>query len=362
LTHSNTVVVKAFDVKQPYQHCSYFSQLMTQPTAFQYSNKELLEATESATLEELKAYVSRIWSSGKGLALVQGNLHDEEALMLVKTIDKALDFHPISAGEYPPELEPLPLPQIAARSIATRLLISEPNDENSNAASYVTIQSLSEDPKEHVMIELISSIVSESFYEDLRTRQQLGYIVSSGVRPVGKTKTLGFIVQSSTAKAEKLTIEIMKFLDNIRGKALERLSKGDFAIFVKSLIDRKTEPDKQLATEVTRNWAEIASGRLEFDRAQREVAALLSIEKEDLLQFWDTFYMMDGRRILVTEMIPQTGVASSQAPAKSTGYIPSLNSISKSSGLVLGIDDIQRYRDEREKMLLAGIEKLEIQS
>jgi hypothetical protein len=68
------------------------------------------------------------------------------------------------------------------------------------------------------------------------------------------------------------------------------------------------------------------------------------------------FYVMDGRRILITEMIPQTGVASSQAPAKSTGYIPTLSSISKSSGLVLGIDDIQRYRDEREKMLLAGLE------
>jgi insulysin len=266
LTRIRTVdVVKAFDVKQPYQHCSYFSQLMTQPTAFQYSNKELLEATESTSLEELQAYVSRVWSSGKGVALVQGNLFEEEALTLVTTIDKALGFHPISAGEYPPELEPLPLPQSSANAMATRLSISEPNEENGNAASYVTIQSLSEDPKEHVMIDLVSSIVSESFYEDLRTRQQLGYIVSSGVRPVGKTKTLGFIVQSSTAKAEKLTKEILKFLDNIHGNVLEKLSRGDLAVFVKSLIDRKTEPDKQLATEVTRNWAEIASGRLEFD-------------------------------------------------------------------------------------------------
>lgn len=312
-----------------------------------------MDATESATLEELKEYVSRVWSSGKGLALVQGNLFEEEALTLVATIDKALGFQPISSGEYPPELEPLPLPQTAANAMATRLSISEPNEDNGNAASYVAIQSLSEDPKEHVMIELVSSIVSEPFYEELRTRQQLGYIVSSGVRPVGKTKTLGFIVQSSSAKNDKLTKEIMKFLDSIREKFLEKLPKGDLAVFVKSLIDRKTEPDKQLATEVTRNWAEIASGRLEFDRTQQEVAALLSVEKEDLVEFWDQFYVRDGRRILITEMIPQTGVASSPAPSKSTGYTPTLSSISKSSGLLLGIDDIQRYRDEREKLLIA---------
>ncbi|KAG7356829.1 insulin-degrading protein [Nitzschia inconspicua] len=341
----------AFDFKQPYQHCSYFSQLMTQPTSFQYSNKELLGATESATLDELKDYVGRIWSSGKGMALVQGNLFEEEALALVATIDKALGFKPIDADDYPPELAPLPLPQSPANTLGTRLTISEPNEDNGNAASYVAIQSLSEDPKEHVLIELVSTIVSEPFYENLRTKQQLGYIVSSGVRPVGKTKTLGFIVQSSSAKNEKLTKEIIKFLDGIRENYLEKLPKGDLAVFVKSLIDRKTEPDKQLATEVTRNWAEIASGRLEFDRTQNEVAALLSIEKEDLVEFWDRFYMRDGRRILVTEMIPQTGVASSPAPPKSTGYILTASSISKSSGLVLGIDDIQKYRQEREKLV-----------
>lgn len=324
---------------------------MTQPTAFQYSNKELLDATESCTLEELKEYVNSIWSSGKGMALVQGNLYEEEALTLVATIDKALGFQPISAEAYPPELVPLPLPQSPSNSIPPRLVISEPNQDNGNAASYVAIQSLSEDPKEHVLMELVGSIVSEPFYESLRTKQQLGYIVSSGVRPVGKTKTMGFIVQSSSAKNEKVTKEILKFLDSIRPNFLEKLPKGDLAVFVKSLIDRKTEPDKQLATEVTRNWAEIASGRLEFDRTQKEISALLSIEKDDLIDFWDRLYTKDGRRVLITEMIPQTGVASSPAPLKSTGYVPTLTSLSKSSGLVLGEDDIQKYRDEREKLV-----------
>merc|ERR1712086_110444 len=185
------------------------------------------------------------------------------------------------------------------------------------------------------------------------TRQQLGYIVSAGVRSVGKTKFMGFIVQSSTAKNEKLTNEIMKYLDNVRPKYLENLGKGDFAVYVKSLIDRKTEPDKQLATETTRNWAEISSGRLEFDRAQREVAALLDLSKEDLLEFWDNIYVNDGRRVLITEMIPQVGPTSSPKPPTSTGYSP-LNpssTDSKSSSLVLGIDDISIYRRDRAGLL-----------
>ncbi|KAL3902900.1 MAG: hypothetical protein SGILL_010650, partial [Bacillariaceae sp.] len=325
------------------------------PTAFQFTNQELLDATEAATLGDLMEYVSSIWTSGKGVALVQGNVEEKEAQTLVTTIDKALGFQTIPANEYPPELEPLPLPQSPANAMATRLSITEPNEENGNAASYVVIQSLSTEPKEHVLIELVSSIVSEPFYEELRTRQQLGYIVSSGVKPVGKTKTMGFIVQSSTAKNKKLTEEIIKYMDKIRTD-LEKVKKGDFAVYVKSLIDRKTEPEKTLAAETTRNWAEIASGRFEFDRTQREVSALLSLEQEDLLEFWDHFYVKDGRRVLITEMIPQVGVASSPAPSKSTGYTPSSMSVAKSSGLVLGIDDIQRYRSEREKLLSTSVD------
>jgi insulysin len=122
-------------------------------------------------------------------------------------------------------------------------------------------------------------------------------------------------------------------------------------VYVKSLIDRKTEPDKQLATEVTRNWAEIGSGRLEFDRTQREVAALLDVTKTDIIDFWDRFYLQDGRRVLITEMIPQVGAASSAAPPKSTGYASVQAASTESSGLVLGIDDIQRYRQDRQRLV-----------
>ncbi|MGK3734324.1 MAG: insulysin [Bacillariaceae sp.] len=232
-------------------------------------------------------------------------------------------------------------------SINLSLHWSEPNAENSNAASYVAIQSLSEDPKEHVMMELVGAIVAEPFYEELRTRQQLGYIVNCGIRLVGKTQSLGFIVQSSTAKNEKLTNEIKQYLDTIRPKFLEKIGDAELAVYVKSLIDRKTEPDKQLATEATRNWAEIASGRLQFDRPQREVAALLDLTKEDILDFWDNIYLKDGRRVITTEMIPQVGATSAPLPPTSTGYTPSSASTNKSSGLVLGIDDIKIYRQNR---------------
>lgn len=347
----------AFDVKQPYAHCAAYTNLAMQPEKFLYSNDELRKANDEATLDDLISFTSSVWASGKGLALVQGNIDRSEALSIVSTVDRALGFKAISSDEYPPELSPLPLPVIKKRAIPTKIKAAEPNPSNGNAAVQVVLQSLSEEPKEHVLMELLSAIVSEPFYDELRTKQQLGYIVSSGIRAVGKTRYMAFIVQSSVATTDKLTTETLKYLDRVRASLLEKLNNGDFAVYVKSLIDRKTEPDKELSQEVTRNWAEIGSGRLQFDRVQREVGALLDLKKEDLLEFWDTFYVNDERRILITEVVPRVGSASSSSPPLSFGYKDGEVQVSDGSGeLVLGLDDIQKFRMDRAAIASTAID------
>jgi insulysin len=335
--------LSAFDVSQPYAHASYYAYLTLQPRGFQYTNAELRDAVRKATLPDLQAYSKELWSSGKGEALVQGNVDEKEALTLVNTIDKTLGFKPIRSKDYPPRLMTLPLP----REVPTRLTIAEPNPSNANSAAHVVLQSLGRNEKSHVLIEILSAIVAEPFYADLRTKQQLGYIVSSGLRAQEQTRTIAFIVQSSVQPVAKLTYEILAFLDRFEIK-LADLSKADFAVYVKGLIDRKTEPDKQLAVEVTRNWSEIAAGRLQFDRTQREVEALLDVKKEDLLTFWKTIYSEDLRRVLITEIVPREGPASSSEPVSSMGYARGMPNTD--GALQLGIDDIQPFRKNREDL------------
>lgn len=340
--------LSAFDVKQPYAHASYYAQLSLQPRRFQFSNAELRDETRKLTLPDLNSYLETLWATGKGEALIQGNLDETEALQMVKSIGDIIPFKPIPSDQIPPHLQALPLPQSSADVVPTRLLIAEPNPYDENAVSHIMLQSMDESVKGHLLIELLSSLVQEPFYNELRTQKQLGYIVSSGLRAVGESRTLSFIVQSSVATADKVSIEIIKFLQSVEEKILMKLSKADLAVYIKSLIDRKTEPDKDLSVEVTRNWNEISSGRLQFDRLQREAAAALNIEKDDLLTFWRTLFAGNGRRVLITEVIPREGSASSARPPLSTGYEP--NDLYM-DGLVLGIDDLSAFRRDREKLL-----------
>jgi len=228
--------LSAFDVQQPYTHAGYYAQITLQPRRFQYTNKELRDATRKTTLPDLVSYVNSVWSTGKGEALIQGNYDEAEALDLVKSIGDVLPFKPISENEYPRRLEALPLPTSDALVLPPRLLISEPNPSNENSVSYVMLQSLGPSDKDHVLMEILNSVVEEPFYNELRTTKQLGYIVASGVKAVAATRTISFIVQSSVAPSDSLTIEILSFLDKVESNILAKLSKIDFSVYVKRCV------------------------------------------------------------------------------------------------------------------------------
>jgi insulysin len=161
--------LSAFDVRQPFAHAAYYATLNLQPPRFQYSNAQMRDAARTTTLPDLVAYAKELWTSGRGQALVQGNFEKEEALDLINVIDKSLGFHTIPDSEVPPQLEPLSIPALPKTSTTPRLFISEPNLSNGNSASHVMLQCMEPGVKDHVLIELVSAIVQEPFYADLRT-------------------------------------------------------------------------------------------------------------------------------------------------------------------------------------------------
>lgn len=158
--------------RQPYFHASYYAQLLLQPTRFQFPNSELRDQTRSLLLPDLISYAKELWSRGKGEALIQGNFDESEALAMVKSIGDALPFKPIPESEVPALLEALPLPPTESSLVPARLAIAEPNPANENSVSYIMLQSLKKDEKSHMLIELISSIVNEPFYDELVSEER----------------------------------------------------------------------------------------------------------------------------------------------------------------------------------------------
>lgn len=85
---------------------------------------------------------------------------------------------------------------------------------------------------------------------------------------------------------------------------------------------------------------------------QREAGALLDVRKADLEEFWESLYSSAERRMLITEIVPNSGPAASRKPPKTTGYATKAPE-KESTGIKLGIDDIERFRKDREMFLEA---------
>lgn len=334
----------SFDFQQSYAHAIYNGNLVLQPRNFQYTNDDLRAAIKKVTLSDLTDYVKIIWSAGKAEALIQGNLNEKEALQFVDLLDSTLSFKSISSSEIPVNLKPLKIPITQPQDSPLRIVTLEPNPSNSNAASQVQFQCLDPTVNAHVIVDVIGVILSERFYEDLRTKQQLGYIVSCGVKTLSESRNLSFLVQSSTTPVEKLTSEILKFISNAKRNYLEPMTPSEIESLTKGIILRKTQPDKKLASEATRNWNEIATGRLQFDRREQEARALLTLRKDEILNYWDKYILGEGngRGMLVSENIPLKGPASSKQPPRSfKSHGPNL----------LGVDDIPTFREDRENTM-----------
>lgn len=87
--------------------------------------------------------------------------------------------------------------------------------KNFKPANYFSLKIFStggvQEDNSNVFIDLVSQILSEPCYNVLRTQEQLGYIVFSGVRKANGAKGLRILVQS-TKHPEYVEARIDKFL------------------------------------------------------------------------------------------------------------------------------------------------------
>ena len=157
-----------------------------------------------------------------------------------------------------------------------------------------------------LILELFSQIISEPCFNILRTKEQLGYIVFSGIRRAAGIQGFRVIVQSHR-HPEYLDTRIEALLRHIREYIVE-MSDDDFIRNKEALADRRLEKPKKLSTLSSKFWLEILSKQFNFNRDRIEVEELKSVTKEVLLDFFDThlFHESNLRRKISVHVTSMT--------------------------------------------------------
>ena len=93
------------------------------------------------------------------------------------------------------------------------------------------------------LLGLFSQLVDTPFYAELRTRQQLGYIVGSSIAESEGVRGLVFSVQSSALPPPELEARVDGFLRGFRG-TLAAMPEAELSAYREALAVQVSDVDK----------------------------------------------------------------------------------------------------------------------
>lgn len=292
--------------QQPYYHSAYYASLATETLQFPVASLEA--ALSRLDISCLDHFLSSILNESAGQALVMGNIDEHGAEQLVGIIEHAFPFTTLAPALRSRRYVSI-MPPATAEIPGYKLAHPEPNEQDDNCAATFYFQLPSRRPEDTVPLELLADAIEQGFYNTLRTQQQLGYIVYSGIRSREGVYSLTLTVQSNILSGEGLSRRIEDYLDTAITE-LTNLSAADFEAFKEGIRVRKLEPDQRLSTHASRFWSEISMSPVEeplFDRYVREVNVLNKIKQSEFNTFVRDFLGRGGtkRRLLVSEITTQ---------------------------------------------------------
>ncbi|XP_022094344.1 insulin-degrading enzyme-like [Acanthaster planci] len=280
-------MLQNFRAEQPHQHAVYYTSVLMSELA--WTKDEMFECIDEVTVERLKLFIPQFMSRLHVEALIHGNMTKQQALNALEMVESILKEQGNSKPLLPSQLarhREIQLPDGCFYNYHRH------NDVHSSSGIEVYYQTDVQSTRSNMLLELFCQIISEPCFDTLRTKEQLGYIVFSGVRRSNGVQGLRFIIQSEK-RPQYLDNRIEAFLLSMQ-TYIKELSEEAFQKHVNALAVRRLEKPKRLASEAGRYWSEITSKQYNFDRANIEVAYLKTLKKEDILTFFEDLLAVDA--------------------------------------------------------------------
>jgi hypothetical protein len=140
--------------------------------------------------------------------------------------------------------------------------------------------------KLRALADLADQVLNEPLYDSLRTKQQLGYGVSSGARLTHGAVGFCVCVVSAAFSAPEVASRIDAFLSEFGRTTLARMTPREFAQHRDVVARHKLLADTCLLHACEAAWQEVASGRYEFSARRLEAEAVRAVTLEELKEFY----------------------------------------------------------------------------
>lgn len=277
--------------KSPSAHASRrLASLLMEPT-WSLSDQLACLKDESVNFRAMVRYSREVLNRVFVTALAHGNITETSVLEIMKSVKEILGFIALPEEERH-ETKVVQVPY--GNNLFSRQAHPNLDDNNSAIEVFYQLTPLG-DFRNDVTYELLADILEEPLFYELRTVQQLGYMVCGGLQYYNGVGAIQISIQSAVANPDELLRRIDCFLVDVRQNLLGNMSKEKFQGYVNASIASKTEPDSRLSIRAGRFWSELLSGYLRYDRTEREVEALRTVTKDHMVKVFDDCIARDGK-------------------------------------------------------------------
>jgi secreted Zn-dependent insulinase-like peptidase len=171
--------------------------------------------------------------------------------------------------------------------------VLEVDNFDKESAVVVYFQSPSESVADTAMTILTEQIWAGPFFNQLRTEQQLGYMVGTGYFPINQHPGMAFYIQSPDTDVNTLATAIHDFIrrsvDTLSDYPAQRWMHLKHSV-AKQLIEK----DQNLAMKSQRLWLAIANKDWQFVQQQKLAEFILALSLEQLQQFCQNLLERDN--------------------------------------------------------------------
>ena len=251
----------------------------------QWSETDMLAALQNIRHQDLKQFAAMFLQHIEIVALANGNIDRQQALAMTEPLNEL----------FQPEQRHIQVPRApVARIKAGKSMVLPIRPPYSDSALVSYYQGPDKSMESRAAFALLQQVIDTPYYQELRTRQQLGYLVSASPLTMLDVPALAFIIQSPNTSADELQEKTHSFLEEFRHQ-LEGLTEAELNQQKRALVSRIMEKDLKLSDRSNRYWTEIDRGNTRFDTREQLEMAISRIDKDRLLKAYDQFLLDPGK-------------------------------------------------------------------
>ncbi|SHI08799.1 insulinase family protein [Ferrimonas marina] len=299
-----------------------FNALTTTLQKRSFDPLRMAEELESVTLEQLHQHIDGIYRHLHVEALVYGDWLRSEADGLAQRLE-----HTLTQVGGPGQEVKRQLVSIKGQGTIHREIESSHQD----SAILVYYQSRRNDLKKMALFCLLNHTISSDFFYELRTKQQLGYMVGTSYVPMNRCPGIIFYIQSPVAGPLQLLESIDQFIADF-GYALMQISSSEWRDTKQALCHQIMEQESNLKAKAQRSWVSIGNKDIEFDQREQIAAIVESMDRAELIRF-----MMERMRIANPDRLVLYSSGSSHSdlePLSRERHITDISSFKHQSALI----------------------------